>query len=256
MLLLISWVFLFSSFSQTANAGYEEIEKEYNDLLVNYYRNSQPDKIPTALEHIAVSDFIKNQPTDVSAMTSYLFGRIAREEPSLVAKYMEVFDKASLTHEGRVFILMVFQICGNKSVKHFLGGKLNDENFVNEKQDIQNILTGGIPIGFNPLKREVKDGVDLDFLWVEFFITGSREPISKIIDVLGRPDRFKSRLQKWLGKKHSRNEKQILDRTLNIEMPMNIDLDRMYIKGTTDLDCLFAAQLGFDSSDKRRRKSI
>lgn len=127
-------IVFFANFFQLAEADSDGIEKEYNDLLVNYYRNPHPDKIPSALEHIAASDFIKNQPTDVSAMTAYLFGRIARQEPSLVSKYMEVFEKATHTHEGRVFTLMVFQICGNEEVKHFLEDKLNDKNFETEKQ--------------------------------------------------------------------------------------------------------------------------
>lgn len=244
------------NFFQSAEAGYEEIEKEYNVLLVNYYRNPQIDKIPAALEHIASSDFIRNQPTDVSAMTAYLFGRIARIEPSLIPKYTEVFEQTSQTHEGRVFILMVFQICGNESVKHFLEGKLNDKNFINERQDIQNILDGGIPITFNPLKREIKDGADLDFLWAEYFITGNKEPIVKIIETLEWSDRFKSKLQEWSGKKHSSDEKRIFDRLLNRGIQMNVDLDRMFIKETTDLDCLFSAQIQFHSPDKRQRDSI
>lgn len=247
---------LIANFPKSAEAGYEEIEQEYNELLINYYCNPQIDKIPTALEYIATSDFIKNQPTDVSAMTAYLFGRIARIEPSLIPKYMEVFGRSSQTHEGRVFILMVFQTCGNKEVRHFLEDKLIDGNFAKEKQDIQNVLNGDIPIKFNPLIQEVKDGVDLDFLWAEFFVTGDKEPIVKIIDTLGWPDRFKSRLQEWRAKKHSDNEKRILDNMLNRRMQMNVDLDRMYMKGTADLDCLFSAQLQFHSSDKKQRDSI
>lgn len=256
MFIFVVGIFLFSPIGQTANASYEEIEQEYNNLLVNYYRNPQNDKIPVALEHIAASDFIKNQPTDVSAMTSYLFGRIAQKEPSLVEKYMEVFAKTSLTHEGRVFILMVFQICGNELVKHFLEAKLNDENFVNDKQDIQNILNGGFPIGFDPLKREIKNGADLDFLWAEFFVTGNREPIAKIVDALGWPDRFKLKLQEWREKKHSAEEKRILDKMLNRGLQMNVDLDRMFIKGAVDLDSLFAAQIQFHSPGKKQQDSI
>jgi len=249
-------VALYANFLQLADASYEEIEKEYNDLLVNYYRNAQPDKIPAALEHIAASEFIKTSPTDVSAMTAYLFGRIARQEPSLVAKYMEVFEKATQTHEGRVFILMVFQICGNEEVKHFLEDKLNNKDFVNEKQDMQNILNGGLPIGFDPLKREIKNGVDLDFLWAEYFVTGAKEPIVKIVDTLGWPDRFKLKLQEWRDKKRSSNEKRILDKLLNRGLQMDVDLDKIFIKETVDLDGLFAAQIQFRAPDKKQQDSI
>jgi len=178
-------LFVFSPFVKSSEAGYEEIEKE-NALLVNFYRDPQPDKISNALEHISTSNFIKTSPTDVSAMTAYLFGRIAKQNSKLISKYLEIFEKNSQTHEGRVFILMVLQICGDQDTRHFLENKLNDKNFQSVKQDIQNVLSGDIPIKFDPLKREIKDGADLDFLWAEFFITGEKEPIGKIIDHLDR----------------------------------------------------------------------
>lgn len=249
-------LFVLSPFLKSADAGYEEIEKEYNELLVNYYRNPQPDKIPAALERIAASDFIKNQPTDISAMTAYLFGRIARQDPSLISKYTEVFEKASPAHEGRVFILMVFQICGNEEVRHFLENKLDDKDFLNEKQDIQNVLKGSIPVKFSPLTREVKDGVDLDFLWAEFIVTGKKEPVVKIIDVLERPDIFQSRLQAWLRENHSKKEKQFLDGMLNQELRMDINVDQPTLTGAADLDNLFSAQMQSQPTDPERRESI
>ena len=255
ILALFGIVFFVSSFKST-DASYEEIEIEYNEVLVNYYRNPQVDKIPVVLDHILQSNFFRDKATGIFTLTAYYFGRIARLEPALIPKYMEFFEKMSQKHEGRFFILMVFQICGNETVKQFLVEKQNDKNFVNEKQDIQNILNGGAFPQFNPLTREIRDGADLDILWAEFFVTGNKEPILKIIDTLGWPDRFKSRLLDWSVKKHSNNEKRVLDRLLNQETRMNVDLDRMNIKDMTDLDCLFSAQLQFRQPDKKRRESI
>lgn len=147
--------------------------EEFNNFITYYYLNSQPDKAPLVLSKFISSDLFKsNQTADIYGMQSYIFGRIAQMEPKLIPEYMNIFNET--THEGRIFLLMIFQICGNQQVKEFLQTKLEDEKFVNERRDIKNVLEGGVPVNFNPLKRGIKDGADLDYLWAEFFVTGAK----------------------------------------------------------------------------------
>lgn len=219
-------------------ASAQDFDPQSEEVVINYYRNPQPDQIPAALENIAGSDFIKNSDTEVSAMTSYLFGRIAQVEPSLIPKYIDVFKKT--THEGRVFILMVFQIGGDARVVEFLKGIVNDKDYAAEKKDINNLLERGIPVKFDPMTNEVKAGVDLDFLWAEFFVTGQAAPIVRIIDVLAWKDRFRERLNDWMFSKHSPSEIRRLNKLLAEEVGFDVDLSNVRINFEGDMDNAFA----------------
>ncbi|MBL7130496.1 MAG: hypothetical protein ISS45_03700 [Candidatus Omnitrophica bacterium] len=214
-------------------------DEEFNNFFTYYYLNPQPNEAPSALRQFISSDFFKSQqPTEIYAMQSYFFGRIAQMNPVLISEYMNLFNDT--THEGRVFILMIFQISGNEQVKAFLQTKLDKEDFINEREDIKNVLKGGMPIDFNPLRREIEDGADLDFLWTEFFITGIKEPIVKIIDVLSWEDRFKNKLTNWLSAKHSKRETKKLNNLLN-RVGINIDINKHNLNLLSDFDCMFAA---------------
>lgn len=142
----------------------DNVEAESN-VLTYFYLNPQPDKVPIQLEKFITSEqFTKDENFRKYGFynIAYFFGRIAQLKPSLITKYENLFEKAS--HEGRSFILRVFQVCGNEQVSDFLLAKLKNKNFFKEKDEISKIIEEGIPIRLNPLEKEVKDAGDLDFL--------------------------------------------------------------------------------------------
>lgn len=244
---------IFSAFIPAIAAQAQNAEIENVDLLLNYYRNPQFEKVPAVLERFVVSDFLQKQSAEVCAMYAYLFGRIAVREPALIPAYMSVFEKMPPVHEGRIFILMIFRICGNEDVVRLLETKLDNPDYAGERQDIQNVLKGGLPVKFDPLTAEVKEAVDLDFLWADFFVTGDKKPVVKIIDVLTWPDRFMMRFREWAGKMHSKEEEERLERLLNRDMKMKIDFKRPFDEGAVDLDNFFAAKIvGATEADQSR----
>lgn len=101
---------------------------------------------------------------------AYSFARIAQLNPDLIKKYTDLFEIT--THEGRLFLLKVFQICGNAEVRKFLEDKKGKASFNKEKSEIKAALNKEFPIKLNVLEKPIKDAGDLDFLWCEFFITG------------------------------------------------------------------------------------
>jgi hypothetical protein len=213
-------------------------------VLTYYYLNPQPDKVPLELEKFITSEqFIKDENFRKYGIynTAYLFGRIAQLEPSLITTYEDLFEKAS--HEGRSFILKIFQICGNEQVKHFLIAKLKDKNFTKEKEEISKVLEKGIPTGFNPLDKEVKDAGDLDFLWAEFMITGDEKAIQKIISVLDWQDRFRNKLSDYLKSPVAISEKEEITNILDKDFSLRCNTPAQAIVSSEDLDIFVSQQL-------------
>jgi len=228
-------------------------EEDFNTLTMHYYSNPQPEKIPAVLKaYLSAEYFNSDQPTDFYMSVSYLFGRIAKAEPSLIPEYQKIFEGA--THRGRVFLIMVFQICGNEQVAGYLRSKLDDKAFTNERSDIENTLKRGIPISYDPLKMDVKSGVDLDALWAEFFVTGAQEPIVKIIDVLSRDDLFKEKLMAWMSHKHTKKEIRNLNTLLN-SSNLRVDLEEGKLDIGSDMDCMYSSYLSASGRHKERSKS-
>jgi hypothetical protein len=219
------------------------IEADFN-VLTYYYVNPQPDKVPLELEKFIASErFIKDENFRKYGVynTAYLFGRVAQLVPALITKYEDIFEKSS--HEGRSFILKIFQICGNEQVKDFLTAKLKDKNFSKEKNEISEIIKEGIPIGFNPLDREIKDGSDLDFLWAEFMITGNEKAIQKIIAVLDWQDRFRNKLSDYLKRPIAIPEKEETTDILDKDYNLKCSLSTQEIGSSEDLDIFISSQL-------------
>ena len=75
-------------------------------------------------------------------------------DPSLIKKYEKLFDETS--HDGRLFILKIFQICGNEQVKTFLSNKLKDRRFTKENEEISAALKEKIPLELNLVAKEAK----------------------------------------------------------------------------------------------------
>ena len=47
-------------------------------------------------------------------------------------------------------------------------------------------------VNTNALQQNIQEPIDLDMLWVEFIVTGNRQAIVRIVDVLERPDRIEN----------------------------------------------------------------
>lgn len=222
----------------------DKLDKEFGEILTSYYLKPVPGKIPAIMEKFISSEFfISNQAKQNNSeyITAYSLGRIAQLEPSLIKKYEHLFEKTS--HEGRIFILKVFQICGNEEVKTFLSDKLKDSKFAKEEDAISAVLKEKMPLELNLLTKEAKNASDLDFLWVEFLVSGDERAVRKIIDVLDWPDKTRQKLDKYLTSSIAASDKENLTGILLKEYGIKCNLPSNQVETKEDLDIIIATNL-------------
>ena len=246
---------LLSSLILPINALKAEIisEEEFNNFTTYYYFNPQPDKAPQALEYFLRSELFRdsiNTNGHVIEMFTYFFGRAANINPYLIREYEKHYD--SEDKFGKLFLMNIFSIASDEQNKQFLKVRLTAETD-NEMKDFLEQLIDISPLGSERIARGVKDYNDLDFMWMEFFVTGDKKPIVKLIDVLIWEDRFKNKLLTWISNKHSKKEIRNLNRLLNVAM-INVNLEKGQIGSGGDMDCLYSAFLSNPRMEMQRSK--
>ncbi|MDD5014375.1 MAG: hypothetical protein PHW73_04640, partial [Atribacterota bacterium] len=240
-------ILFFASFALTwlsSAQSQEDSNKNFGNLLAYYYLNPAPDKVPEALENFISSEFFKSGKAlqnNSDYIAAYSFGRIAQLNQSLITQYEDLFN--TTTHEGRLFILKIFQVCGNEQIKVFLNAKLKDKNFIKEKNEISQVIEKGIPIKYNPLEKEVQDASELDFLWAEFMITGNARVVQKIIDILEWPDHTRNKLNDYLKEVNLEKEKEGLVDLLASDYKIVCNMSNQEVVTQDDLDIMIAASL-------------
>lgn len=221
-------------------------ETEFYDFTNAYYR-LQPDvkRTAEAVRYGTSSSCLqqyKNRPGALD-ITRFFFARVGLGNPSVLRVYEQICDDVS--HEQRIFLLDILSCAGDAITKEFLEDRMMLDSYREEQSEIERILESGVPSGISePLRSTVSSGLDLDFLWVEFFASGNDKAIRRIIQVLERPDQIREELNGWL-----RSERSWLQRLLqwrygriaqNLDGSLGISIDNFRRKVTTpeDLDCL------------------
>lgn len=227
-------------------------EEEFNNFFTYYYLDPQPDKVPQALEYFLNSKLFRdslNTNGHVIEMVTFFFGRVANASPYLIREYEKHYD--SQDKFGKLFLLDIFSIASDEQNKQFFNKRLAAETNNEMKGFLGKIID--IPSLSNKRIIEgVKDYNDLDFLWMEFFVMGDREPIVKLIDVLSWEDRFKNKLLAWVFNKHNKKEIRNLSTQLN-GANINVNLEKDELDSGGDMDCMFSAYLG--ASNRKMQRS-
>lgn len=246
---------LFCSFFISYNLNAEiTTDEEFNSFFTYYYLNPQPDKIPQALEYFLSSKLFRSSigtNDHVIEMVSYFFGRVADINPYLIREYEKHYDSEDMS--GKLFLITIFAVASDEQNKEFFKERLSTEKDKEMKNLLEKIIDTP-PLGNKRITKGVRNYNDLDFLWMEFFVTGDKEPIIKLIDVLIREDRFRDKLMKWISVKHSKKEIKRLNDLLNNEVGISVSLDRFLINYDFDLDCVFSAYLQNSGSIGKRSK--
>jgi len=216
-------------------------DHEFETFLTYYYQNPQPTKAPQALDYFLHSPLFRtNLQTNghMIEMVAYFFGRLAEINPSLLRDYQQAYEQTD--DAGKSFLLSVFRIHHDEDVKRFL--QRSSETSSAKIQDVIRLVTTRELLGKRAFVRKVVDFNQLDFLWIEFQVTGDREPVVRIIDVLGWDDRFRHALEEWLATTPGqRQQTRLLGRLQRIGIL--VDAETGAIEPSSDLDCLFSAYL-------------
>jgi hypothetical protein len=234
-------------------------EQEFNEFFTYYYKTEASDQVAEALEYFINSGMMEQSgtvPFGESHIMPYFFAKIAENNPTVLEEYETIFEKAS--HEGRIFILKLMEWLHDEYTREFLNSVLQSEEYREERDAIEQTLWVLSSLKkLDIFRAEISSGDDLDLLWTEFVVTGGREAVLRIIDVLEWTDKVREKLREWMKSKPT---KQILadfrrKRLVNKLSKMGIYFDdsKADILSTQDLDCFIGMDGCNVSQDKFER---
>ena len=230
-------------------------KEEFNQYTHNYYQSGSPQKAPEALLHF-LSEELEEKTVAGTELILYFFGRIAQRDACIVREYERLLD-ARLASKGVSVLLQLLQRVGDLHTRDLLKSHLGDRRYQANWGEIFRVLDSNFPLFQNALLRPIRDGLDLDLLWMEFLVTGNRDAVVRIIEVLEWPDLLRGRLQQWLvfttmrGPLSWRERRRVL--ALRDAAGLSIDLDQGKITTPEDLDCRCFLQ-GVQTNPERAKR--
>ena len=171
-------------------------QEEFDQFLMTYYQSGSSRQVPQAL-HYVLHEGPDVMRESSAPLTVYFFARVAQTDPSLLREYER--QLTGLPNQGVPLLLQVLQLAGDEMTRKVLESCLEDPLYSQHYALISEALQSGFPRFQNALLRPVRDGLDLDLLWVEFMVTGNQVAVVKIIEVLDWTDLLRQRLQEWLN---------------------------------------------------------
>jgi len=241
-----------SSSAQTATT--EAIPDESLDSFVETYYRNRPitDDVAKILRSF-LRTACHRVPEGSVELLVYFFARIAKDRTDLIRLYEG--ELSEVTGRGADVLLEILRQAADSRTKGFLESCLRDDSYSSIHRSIAKALDVPFPEFQSALLRPVRSGIDLDLLWIEFLATGSKEPVSKIIDVLNRPDLVGARIQEWLNVPGSRFRQWQAFRRIR-KLPetfaLRFDGSRKQVCTVEDLDC----QLGLDGVQTNPRRFV
>jgi hypothetical protein len=165
--------------------------KDYAKAVTFYYQAPDPTLGPKVLK-----EFLKKENLEhpwivahehVQNLNIAALGDIGAGQPKVVREYEAAF--ADAPHKGRRLILRVLANCGDKKTVEQVNAWLADDRYAEVRAELQSLkksLEG--PKRKHACDRAARTPDDLDFLWVNFFVTGEYAPIARLLDVFDVPD--------------------------------------------------------------------
>jgi hypothetical protein len=235
-------------------------EADFNKFVSEFYRSGSPDQAADAIWYFVNSErFGKRSREGGIGLTQYFFARIAENHPEVVRSYEALLDKA--TPNGKVYILSLLGMVGDEHTKSFLNNRFTDDAYKDLQQEIADTLER-LPATekIDVLQQSIRSSFDLNLLWIEFQITGNKEPVRRIIQTLDWRDVIRENLRDWLsmnlpkwadpywGWSEKRN-RRAFDR-LGELADIECDIERAEIRTLEDLDCICSLERGHWSPER------
>ena len=215
-------------------------QKEVTDYLTHFYLRPEPAQASEILEKVLGDDYYKSQEAlreNVQPLLAYSFGKIARLHPEVKENFKALFEKTD--HAGRALIIGIFNFCADESDRGYFMEKAKSEAYAAEKDVINQVFGQGLPPVIDLTTREVAGGVQLDFYWNDFFITGDTVLLKKILNVISRPDKSREKLAAYFAKEQPPVTERIVMDILKSSFEIFIN-DKKEIVTNDDLDIKLA----------------
>ena len=181
-------------------------DAEFLDFTTYYYQRPRVDLASDALRWYSRSPWVKD-PLSAAPM-AYFFARLAQIHPDLAPDYAAALKE--VTDEGAVFIRGVLE---------------------------------STPTTVKAVDRLIRTPTDNDVLWAEFALSGSEQPVVRLIQVLEWTDRVREGLVAWLRRPAPPRFLSLFDRRDQMQRALDnvagivCDLARQSIETPDDLDC-------------------
>ena len=170
--------------------------EEFDQFLTNYYRSGHPNQAPEALTYL-LNEGLDTIPEFPMPIALYFFARVAQTDPAIVREYERRLK--GLSGSGVSVLLELLQHVGDEKTREFLASSLENDLYSEHREAISEALKSDFPKFQSALLRAVREALDLDLLWTEFLVTGNRDAVVKIIEVLDWTDLLRQKLQEWLN---------------------------------------------------------
>jgi len=198
-----------------------------DEFITGFHRQPDPLAAPAWLKRFAHELVRMSAPTEPGASLGiYFFVRIASLDDSVIGQYENVLEQLKDADAQRYVSTVIMLAKGA------------------DPRTVAIAVDDRFPIGLDVLKRDIVSAIDLDYLWVEFFITGNEAALERIIRVFEWPDLVRDILDSWL---QTEVPQASLWQNISVRRRagrlrklagISIDLKAQQIRTSSDLDCI------------------
>jgi hypothetical protein len=151
--------------------------------------------LETMLKEQALGHACFRERPDRFIILAHAYGHLARGKPELVRLYERLFPKPFNDLAGRRFLLAALALCADDDTRAALDAWHGDGTLRDLRPEIDEVRTALAEKSLQlPRAREPREPLDLDLLWVDFFVTGDYPPVERILGILDRPDALRAKI--------------------------------------------------------------
>jgi hypothetical protein len=214
----------------------------FQNALTYFYQNSSTEVAADAIRWWVTKDHSMQVGFDENPCNLYLYAfvRLGQLNPSLIRRYETLFEEAN--QWGKQFLARVLAHIGDEASEGWAQSLVKHE----ASHDLQILASQR---RHDPIRTlPIVSPVELDLNWMEFFLTGSQEPLEQIASCLSEWGFLKGALNEWLSRpfpfarlmrrRRQRQLKRLADET-------GIICHEQEVLNVEDLDCLILQEEGF-----------
>lgn len=217
----------------------QEVNDHCERFLTFFYQKRDLSQVAEAVEYAADSQVAVS--ADSPNLDLYFFVRLAQLEPTVIPQYKAALENAS--DEVRRFVSSALRLATR-----------------NPSYQMTLPLDPSFPEELDVLDRPVTRPADLDYLWMEFLVTGNKTAVVRIIEVLEWPDRVRKKLKTWLKEPAKglllrwKRKRQL--RYLRRVTGIVCDVHTNRVRTLDDLDRVFSSGFALDRPSEERVNKV
>jgi len=219
-------------------------EQTLAEFVTTYYRSPDPERAPDVLKRFLTQDLPGDprwqQDAHSLSVIAYSFGRIAQLHPGLIRRYEALV--ADVPEPGRRVLLSAIAWGADQETGTTAQAWREHPALSEAADELETHLAAPHPAWHDQDATAIATADELDFLWAEFFVTGSPQSLDRILRILDRPDVLRERLTAWLNNQPDQDARHVLAARLT-ELGVSADVETGGVNSRGDLDLTAARGL-------------